>query len=102
MRRSPYCARSCFVPFWPGLRCSRTREVEDLGERRSGVARAEGPAGAIDEARLGEPAGLGSWTADGEAHPRASGTTPAKSRSPKRKPGKPQRAPCQPTKKTTR
>ena len=37
-----------------------TREVEDLGERRGGVARAEGPSGAIDEARLGEPAGLGS------------------------------------------
>src|SRR5437867_7609910 len=51
MRRSPYCARSCFVPFWPGLRCSRTREVEDLGERRDGVARVEGPAGSIDESR---------------------------------------------------
>ena len=24
-RRSPYCARSCFVPFWSGLRCNRTR-----------------------------------------------------------------------------
>jgi len=63
MRRSPYCARSCFVPFWPGLRCSRTREVEDLGERRGGVARAEGPAG------------LGSWTADAEPHRRPSDTT---------------------------
>ena len=50
------------VPFWTGLRWSRTREAEDSGERRGGVARADGPAGPIDEA--GGPAGLGSWTAD--------------------------------------
>ena len=56
------------MPFWPGLRCSRTRGVEDSGERRGGVARAEGPAGAIDEARQGGPAGLGSWTADADPH----------------------------------
>src|SRR5713101_2552200 len=75
MRRSPYCARSCFVPFWPGLRCSRTREVEDLGERRGGVARAEGPVGAIDGGAVRGPAGLGSWTANAEPHQRPSDTT---------------------------
>jgi hypothetical protein len=26
-RRWPYCARSCFVPFWPGLRWSPSRAV---------------------------------------------------------------------------
>ncbi len=53
MRRSPYCARSCFVPFWPDLRWSRSREVGDLGwdgaggrprgrDRRSAVGRTGG------------------------------------------------------------
>ena len=56
------------MPFWPGLRCSRTREVEDSGERRGGVARVEGPAGAIEEAWDGGRAGLGSWTADVDPH----------------------------------
>src|SRR5437879_13829993 len=76
MRRSPYCARSCFVPFWPGLRCSRTREAEDSRERRGGVARAEGAAGAVDEARYGGSAGLGSWTADADPHWRPPDSTP--------------------------
>ena len=49
------------MPFWPGLRCSRTREVEDLG--------------AIDEARYGGPTGLGPWTADAEPQRRPSDTT---------------------------
>jgi hypothetical protein len=72
MRRSPYCARSCSVPFWPGLRCSRTRGVEDPGERWGRVAWVEGPAGAMEEARSGGRAGLGSWTADVDPHRRPS------------------------------
>ena len=46
--------------------------MEDLGERRGGVARAEVPAGAIDKAREGGPAGLGSWTTDADPHRRPS------------------------------
>jgi len=51
------------VPFWPGLRCSRTREVEDSRERRGGEARAAGPAG------------FDSWTADTDPHRRPSDRT---------------------------
>jgi hypothetical protein len=53
-----YCARSCFVPLWPGLRCSRTREPEDS---------------------RGGPSGLGSWTADGDPHRLPSGSAVYKS-----------------------
>jgi hypothetical protein len=51
------------VPFWPGLRCSRT------------VARAGGPAGGLEEARYGGPMGLGSWTTDADLHRRPSDGT---------------------------
>jgi hypothetical protein len=60
------------VPFWPGLRCSRTRGVEDSGERRGGVARAERP---------GE---LGSWIADTDPHRRPSDSTACESGSSRR------------------
>jgi hypothetical protein len=85
------------VPFWPGLRCSRTREVEDLGERWGGVARAEGPAGAIDEARYGGPAGLGSWTADADSYRRPPDNTTYESGSSLRTLVMRQLALCQPT-----
>ncbi len=85
------------MPFWPGLRCSRTRAVENSGERRGGVARAERPAGAIDEARYGGPAGLGSWTADADPHRRPSGSTAYESGSSPRTLVMWQLALCQPT-----
>jgi hypothetical protein len=66
------------VPFWPGLRCSRTREVEDLGERRGGVA-------------------LGSWTADADSHRRPPDNTTYESGSSLRTLVMRQFALCQPT-----
>ena len=69
------------MPFWPGFRCSRTRGAKDAGERRGGVARAEGQAGTIDEAREGGPEGLGSWTADADPHRRPSDSTAHESES---------------------
>ena len=63
------------MPFWPGLRCSRTRGVEDARTRRDGVARAEGPAGVMDEAWKGGLAELGLWTADAGPHRRPSDRT---------------------------
>ena len=47
----PYWARSCFVPFWPGLRCSRTRDAEGSDRRRGGVARSASSTDVFDEAR---------------------------------------------------